>query len=645
MLKSLVIKYIRNNKTASLSLAAIPFIAAAFLSLIIGIMYNLMIDFVIQNQVAGRDPFENIRPSFYAYAFVLVVICISLVAMIHNAFEVSMNTRVRQMGILQSIGATPRQIRSVLLGEAFVLCLLPILAGIVLGVLLCFGFIRLIITFGRPFVGYEVRFYYHAAVAVFSFCLSIATALISAWMPARKISRLIPVDAIRFGDEQPVGKIKKYRIFSSIFGIYGELARKSIYSRKKLLRTSSLSLAFAFLSLVSFLNFETLSGISTQETYFERYQDIWDIMLVVENPDKNEDILLREIRNIPGIESCISYKKVIGQTNLTPQMLSPELEAIGPGRLTEDVFPDADGNYVMQVPIYVLDDESFARYRSDNHLPADDNAVTLNRIWDSQNSSRTDRIYLPLLRVEDSLSLEINNPELPHAGPVNAVVTGYADAMPMIREEFVQNSLSLIISETLYDGFSDALPYAETCYNIKITSAAGESAVMDAVLDILQGDEQYTISGRVARTNFDADVRRMLNLFMGILAALLSLIGLSNVFSATLGQISQRKREFIRYLSIGISPKGMKKILLAEVFIISFRPLLLTFLINIPLLALALNYADNISLLQYLQNAPYVTVISFSLLVFLCVGLAYTLISRQITGDDMITVLKDETMI
>jgi len=45
------------------------------------------------------------------YAFILVMVCISLILIIRSTFQFSMNARMHQLGILQSIGATPKQLR------------------------------------------------------------------------------------------------------------------------------------------------------------------------------------------------------------------------------------------------------------------------------------------------------------------------------------------------------------------------------------------------------------------------------------------------------------------------------------------------------------------------------------------------------
>ena len=53
------------------------------------------------------------------------------------------------------------------------------------------------------------------------------------------------------------------------------------------------------------------------------------------------------------------------------------------------------------------------------------------------------------------------------------------------------------------------------------------------------------------------------------------MIGIVNVFSNCISQISLRKREFARYMSIGLSRKGIKKILTYEALIISLKPIII----------------------------------------------------------------------
>lgn len=53
--------------------------------------------------------------------FVVTLIIISTVAVIYNAFNISVLERINQFGLLRSVGATPKQIRGIVLREAVIL--------------------------------------------------------------------------------------------------------------------------------------------------------------------------------------------------------------------------------------------------------------------------------------------------------------------------------------------------------------------------------------------------------------------------------------------------------------------------------------------------------------------------------------------
>lgn len=55
-----------------------------------------------------------------------------------------------------------------------------------------------------------------------------------------------------------------------------------------------------------------------------------------------------------------------------------------------------------------------------------------------------------------------------------------------------------------------------------------------------------------------------------------TLTRIRNVFSNTLGFARQRKREFARYMSVGLTPEGIKKMFCIEAMALIGRPVLLT---------------------------------------------------------------------
>ena len=146
-----------------------------------------------------NDPQDSNPPLLMAfYLFVLLLVSVSLILIIHNSFAVSMNARVHQFGIFSSIGATPGQIRICLLQEAVMLCVIPILLGSFFGIALTFGTIQAANVLAEGIVGrHEAVFTYHPLVFAVTILASFLTVLISAWLPARKLSKMTPLEAIK----------------------------------------------------------------------------------------------------------------------------------------------------------------------------------------------------------------------------------------------------------------------------------------------------------------------------------------------------------------------------------------------------------------------------------------------------------------
>ena len=132
-----------------------------------------------------------------------VLACISLILVIHNAFAVFMNDRVQQFGILSSVGATPAQIRACLLQEAGMLCALPVLMGNLLGMATAAGLLEAINEYVREAAldRLESHFVFHPLVLAGSILCAVATVWISAWLHARRLSRMTPLEAIRGAED------------------------------------------------------------------------------------------------------------------------------------------------------------------------------------------------------------------------------------------------------------------------------------------------------------------------------------------------------------------------------------------------------------------------------------------------------------
>ena len=124
---------------------------------------------------------------------------------------------------------------------------------------------------------------------------------------------------------------------------------------------------------------------------------------------------------------------------------------------------------------------------------------------------------------------------------------------------------------------------------------------------------------------------------------LLAIIGIGNVFSNTLGFVRQRKREFARYMSVGLTPEEIRKMFCIEALVIAGRPVLIT----LPIAVIAVGYMLRLSYLEvgeFLAEAPLRPIAVFMVIVLISVLSAYYLGWRSVSKISLAEVLRDDTM-
>lgn len=596
-----------------------------------------------------HDPQDADPPLLMAfYLTVLLIVSASLILIIHNSFAVSMNTRVHQFGIFSSIGATPGQIRTCLLQEAAVLCILPILFGSLLGIALSFGIIQLVNILADGIAGrHEAVFSYHPLVFAVTILVSALTVFVSAWLPARKLSRLTPLEAIKNTGELQLKRKKNSSILTLFFGIEGELAGNALKAQKKALRTSTLSLTLSFLGFTLMLCFFTLSEISTNHTYFERYQDAWDVMATVKDTKIEDFTHQDEILALDNVDSVI-YQKADAFCSVPEAAISDELKNLGGlETIAGSSVRATDGSYSIQAPIVIMDDSSFAEYCEQIGVPSSGTgSVVLNRIWDSANSNFRYKEYIPFLSAGQS-TITLQNPE-PASDTVTFPVLGCTQEPPVLREEYDNYALVQFLSLSTWKQIKDVIGNAEPDLSIRVLAEKDRTltelnTIETELTDILENTFTFEMENRIQEKTDNDTMLSGYKIMIGSLCALLALIGIANVFSNTLGFIRQRKREFARYMSIGMTPDRMRKMFCIEALVIAGRPILIT----LPVTGLSAGLmitASYLNPMEFLASAPIIPILLFFAAISGFVALAYYLGGRQILKCNLAEALQSDDM-
>ena len=161
-------------------------------------------------------------PAFFAVLFLIA----SLIALflgtllIRNTYTILLASRARELALLRCVGADHRQLRRMVLLEAAIVGTIASMGGLALGTAVGWGLAALLETAGA--VPVEVSSsspqMSPRTVAV-AFAVGVLTAVVSAWSPARRATRVPPVAALR-GDVFAVDR-RAGRLRTGIGGLAG----------------------------------------------------------------------------------------------------------------------------------------------------------------------------------------------------------------------------------------------------------------------------------------------------------------------------------------------------------------------------------------------------------------------------------------
>ncbi|RMC93209.1 ABC transporter permease [Clostridium autoethanogenum] len=213
---------------------------------------------------------NNLNKQLYGIAGVIIgIIVIATIAVIYNSFQISVIERMKQFGLLRAVGATPAQIRKVVLREASIISAIGIPLGLLSGIFAMFVVSKIFsIMSDTAFNNLKIVIPYY--VLVISALVGVISIYLSAFIPARAASKVSPLVAISSRTSISKEKISKKRgnILKRFFNIESLMAFKNIKRNKKKFRVTVFSMVISialFIFFSSFINMMTIFTGSQSE--------------------------------------------------------------------------------------------------------------------------------------------------------------------------------------------------------------------------------------------------------------------------------------------------------------------------------------------------------------------------------------------
>ena len=496
-------------------------------------------------------------------AIVLVIIVVTSVFCIKNSFDISITEKIKQYGMFRSVGATKRQIRKNVLYEAFILGLIGIPLGLLLGILA--SYILIIVSnalLGESFgAGLNLIFSINKYALLITIVLGFITIYFSALKSAYKASKVSPIDSIRNSSNIKIKRnsLKAPKIINKLFGIGGEISFKNMKRNKKKYRTTVISIIVStavFIALTSFMQY----GMESVKQ--EINNSDYNISTAVQS-NYIKDIDLKQIKNLEDAKKISINKNTYVCLDKNVKYTKEYIDAIGD-----------DLKFLEPcITIVGLEEDSYKDYLKllKNKSLDTSSIILINNTVVSDNDGKKKTV--------EKFSYKVGDKILFNDSQVDNSKTIKIDYITKIAPFAFGNNVDsiLVVNMKKYDEFittkSNLFIYVDSS-NANKTQNELELAV----------NNNY-----VFFTNKDENVRLLSNfillagIFLYGFIIVITLIGITNIFNTITSNISLRSQEFAMLKSIGMTNKEFKNMIKLESLFIGTKSLLFGIPIGIAL--------------------------------------------------------------
>ncbi|GAB1533378.1 MULTISPECIES: FtsX-like permease family protein [Brevibacillus] len=600
------------------------------------IKYNR--DLLLYSGISNDSHFLNTM--YLAVLSVGIIILIGSVSLIYNAFAISLSERSRTLGMLSSVGATKQQKRASVFFEAAVIGVIAIPAGLFFGSIgigvtlhLLSPFIQKMLFVSEP-IRLVIEPYSMIAVVLFS----ILTLLISAWLPAVRASKITPITAIRqTKDIEIKGKdVRTSNMTRKLFGFEAELGLKNLKRNKHHYRSTVFSLA---ISVILYLAASSFSLYMDKSYNMAQAPLPYDLSVNARGAD------LERVRSLTN--ELMSVKNAT--TKVKTQLIGADL-ILNENEVTTDISSrhtlNPDGKYFMSADIVSLDEASFAAYLQSAGIDAkklegdEISAILVNRFTLKEEHNFTD---ISQLTVQEGSELPLTLNE-----GAKVRIASITDKHPpfMLRYQEYAFTVTFVVSERDFDKFRErgnAMLSEQVTSEVQFTTE--QSAALENEINpiINKYPDVHVYTNNLIEERKDAMNRATVtSVFLYGFVVLIGLICMANIINTISTGMALRKREFAMLASIGMTPKGMKKMLRFEGFFYGMKSLI--YGLPISLCVMFFIYKSFSRNFEFAFTVPWVDLIIAGIGVFFIVGTTIFYANRKYKEYSIVNSLKNENI-
>lgn len=513
---------------------------------------------------------------FSLAVIIIIIVMLASVFVIRNSFAISITEKTSMYGMLASVGATKRQIRRNVLFEGFILGLI----GIPLGILLGLGVNAILIAIlnsvlGDMLSGATFVFVTPTIPIICAIVLSAVTIFCSSFFIALRASRIPPLVAIRGNKDIKVKNNKPYRtskLTKKLFGVGGEIASKSLKRSRKKYRTTVISIVVSvamFIAVSAFMDY----GM----TFTDHYYGNTDYSYMVSGIDANQ---AQTIEKMPEIENYLTVGSQYGYVSA-----DVPVNECGENFL----YDNADGTKSFSVEFLEFEHDTFVQICRELKLDYNKvkggvlvySEVTPYNMENMEGTGEPMKLFGKTAPTKFIVYGNDDNGNELIAGKLK--VSSVFDEIPKSADSVIGEGTILgqgliigeqgVISPQLGEHECYITLYANTSNHTSLTNriesmpSTGDSESYISIFDYEETVRQFNA------------VMLIVGIFVYGFIGVISLIGMTNIFNTISTNMQLRSKEFASLKSIGMTKKEFNRMIRLESLMYGIKSLI----IGIPL--------------------------------------------------------------
>ncbi len=513
---------------------------------------------------------DSILSTLYALSIIIIsIIIVTSVFCIRNSFAISITEKMKQYGMLASVGATSKQIKKNVFYEALILSVIAIPIGVLCGMLAVCIVLKVISAIlaeslnGMIFV-YSIPW---AAIGI-SVILAMITIFLSARKSAKRAAKVSPIEAIRLNEDIKIKskKLRSPKIIKKIFGVGGDIAYKNLKRNKKKYRTTVISIVVSvaiFIPTSTFINY----AFKTSSMYYQYGEARHNLVVRVQKQNQADNESINKIIELDGIKEYSIQRSVIASVDIK------DVKYSSMGREYIEKFEEEGGSTTTNFSIYSVDKEEYNRYISKLGLKYDDvkdKAILINSAITYVENDKGKYINTKFepyeYKVGDIIKVKLVGDGIEDKN-TQIEIAKTTDKVPMGFEGRTSNGYIIVSNEWIEQNSNYLLNGIELYINCNNSDVLEEN--------IRKIDKNLNI------TNIDSYIREekamwiVIAIFLYGFITVISLIGVTNIFNTITTNMNLRSKEFANLKSIGMTTKEFNRMIRLESIFYGTKSLLI----------------------------------------------------------------------